>query len=292
MTNIISKKIFTNFLILLIFLKLFCSLSLSKNITLSETYYYGKNMSENKACEIALNNAKEKAVNYLGETITSNTIMQCKESNTEESCKQFSNIWTETAGVIKSYTNKREAGYDDSLSSYFCRQVLNAEIVRTKKPDPNFDFDVKLNKNVFQIDNDDINNKNNLYTSKDNLEIKIFPLSKMYFYIFYYAPLGSNNLYNEKITRLFPNADCTENYIKSDIIIPNSLCKILFKLTYSKDAFVIENNKQEFLLLIATKNQIKFKNEYTIKELRKKINEINNFEIRKKDLTINVYFNK
>ena len=91
---------------------------------------------------------------------------------------------------------------------------------------------------------------------------------------------------------MFPNAACAENYIQSDIIIPNSVCKILFKLTYSKDAFVIENNKQEFLLLIATKNKIKFKHEYTIKELKEKINEISNFEIRKKDMTINVYFNK
>tara|TARA_B100001989_G_scaffold57140_1_gene37913 strand:- start:4152 stop:5030 length:879 start_codon:yes stop_codon:yes gene_type:complete len=292
MKNIISIKSFSNFSILLIFLAHFCSLSASKNITLSETYYYGKDLSENKACEIALNNAKKKAVNSLGETITSDTILQCKESNTEESCKQFSNIWTESAGVIKSFTNKREIGYNNSLNSYFCRQILNAEVVKSQKPDPNFDFDVKLNKNVFQIDSDDINKENNLYASKDSLEIIISPLSKMYLNIFYYAPLGSRNLYNEKITRLFPNAACAENYIQSDIIIPNSVCKILFKLTYSKDAFVIENNKQEFLLLIATKNKIKFKHEYTIKELKEKINEISNFEIRKKDMTINVYFNK
>ena len=64
MKNIISKKIFSDFSILLIFLLHFCSLAASKSITLSETYYYGKDLSENKACEIALNNAKKKSSKF------------------------------------------------------------------------------------------------------------------------------------------------------------------------------------------------------------------------------------
>ena len=69
MKNIISKKNFSNFSILLIFLSHFCSLASSKNITLSETYYYGKDLSENKACEIALNKAKKKQLILLAKLL-------------------------------------------------------------------------------------------------------------------------------------------------------------------------------------------------------------------------------
>ena len=292
MKTIKKVKVTLTFISIFFSILFLCSLSMAKDITLSETYYYGKDLSENQACEIALKKAKKKASNSLGETITSDTILQCKDSNKEESCKQFSNIWTQSSGILKSFTNIRETGYSETLNSYFCKQILNAKVIKNEKPDPNFDFDIKLNKNVFQIDDNDYVEKINTYTSKENLEIQVYPLSKMYINIFYYSPSGTGNLYNEKITRLFPSQECANNFIIGNTIIPSSICKILFKLSYSKDVFVNENNKQEFLLLLATKSPISFKNEYTIKSLKEKINEINNFDIRKKDLTVNVFFNK
>ena len=99
-----------------------------------------------------LANAKKKAANSLGETITADTILQCKESNMQESCKQFSNIWSESKGILKNFTNEREIGYDEVLNEYYCIQRLTTEVIASKKPDPNFDFDVKLNKTMdFQM---------------------------------------------------------------------------------------------------------------------------------------------
>ena len=60
------------------------------------------------------------------------------------------------------------------------------------------------------------------------------------------------------------------------------MCKINMKLTYSKKDFFDKENTQEFLLLIATKKKIKFKDKYTIQSLKAKINEINAFNIRKR----------
>ena len=271
---------------------LLSSFTESKLINIIEKYHYGKDLSENQACDIALQKAKKKAANSLGETITSDTILQCKESNKQESCRQFSNIWSASKGFLKNSTNKREIGYDETLNKYYCIQKLTAKVIATKKPDPNFDFDIKLNKNVFQIENKDINKENNIYTSKESLEISIFPLSKMYINIFYYSPSGTNNLYNEKINKLFPNSDCLDNYVERETVIPNSICNIAFQLEYTKNDFIIENHKQEFLLIIATKKQIKFKNQYTIKSLKEKISEVAALNIRKKDITINVFFNK
>ena len=80
----------------------FCySLLIAETITSSDTYYYGKDLSENQACAKALNNAKNKAASSLGEVVSSDSIMLCNEKNEEENCKHFSNIWTESIGIVK-----------------------------------------------------------------------------------------------------------------------------------------------------------------------------------------------
>ena len=45
------------------------------------------------------------------------------------------------------------------------------------------------------------------------------------------------------------------------------------------------------VLIIATKYKIKFDDEYSIKTLKSKINEIKKFDIRKKSITVNAFFN-
>ena len=60
---------------------------------------------------------------------------------------------------------------------------MNAEVVRSPQPDPNFDFDVEQIK-MFSDNGDDINKENNLYASKESLEIIISPISEMYINIF------------------------------------------------------------------------------------------------------------
>ena len=279
----------------------FCySLLIAETITSSDTYYYGKDLSENQACAKALNNAKNKAASSLGEVVSSDSIMLCNEKNEEENCKHFSNIWTESVGIVKILNEpKKEAGYDEIKASYFCKQTITAKVTRSGKPDPNFDFKIKLNKNVFQIDT---KNKNeDTYKAKDDLIIDIFPLSNMYIYIFYYSPSGSINIYNEKIKRIFPNSLCKKNlkvkerenynYIEVNTKIPYSICNQQFELMYSKSDYLESKNKQEHLLIIATKYQIKFDDEYSIKTLKSKINEIKKFDIRKKSITVNAFFN-
>ncbi|PPR25316.1 MAG: hypothetical protein CFH34_01491, partial [Alphaproteobacteria bacterium MarineAlpha9_Bin4] len=184
------------------------------------------------------------------------------------------------------------ASYDEALGKYYCKQTITANVIKSEKPDPNFDFNFLLNKKVFEINNNNKTKIGDFYSSTENLEIEISPLSEMFVNIFYYSPSGSTNIYNEKITRLFPNPLCENNYIKNKITIPNTICEQRFKLQYSEKDILEKNNKQEFLLLIATKDRIKFRNEYSIKSLKAKINEINRFDIRKKDVMINVYFNE
>ena len=295
---VIFKK---DFFFLKIILVYFCySLLIAGTITSSDTYYYGKDLSENQACAKALNNAKNKAASSLGEFISSDSIMLCNETNVEENCKQFSNIWTESIGIVKILNEpKKEAGYDKLKASYFCKQTITAEVTQSGKPDPNFDFKVSLNKNVFQIDT---KNKNeDTYKAKIDLVIDIFPLSNMYVYIFYYSPSGSINIYNEKIKRIFPNLLCKKNlkvkekknynYIEENTKIPYSICHQKFELMYSKSDYLDKKNKQEHLLVIATKYKINFNDEYSIKSLQSKINEIKKSDIRRKSISVNAFFN-
>ena len=101
----------------------FCyTLLIAKTITTTDTYFYGKDLSENQACAKALNNAKNKAASSLGEVISSDSIMLCNETNDEENCKHFSNIWTESIGIVKIQNEpKKESGYDELRARYFCK---------------------------------------------------------------------------------------------------------------------------------------------------------------------------
>jgi len=300
MTIIFKKEVTPIFFSLLILIYLFCCFLISKTITLSDIYYYGKELSENQACAKALDNAKNKAASSLGEVISSDSILLCNDTKTGENCKHFSNIWTESIGIIKILSEKREPGYDEIQSSYFCKQTITAVVTKSGKSDPNFDFEIALNKNVFEIIDNKKKNEYD-YESKDALTIDITPLSNMFVNIFYYSPSGSPDVYNEKITRIFPNPDCKNkfiikekknyNFIEEKTTIPSSICDIEFKLTYFKRDFLDNKNKQEHLLVIATKHKIKFKYQYSIKSLKSKINEINKFDIRKKTLTVNAFFN-
>ena len=97
-----------------IILVYFCYSSLmAETITSSDTYYYGKDLSENQACAKALNNAKNKAASSLGEVISSDSIMLCNETNEEENCKHFSNIWTESIGIVKILNEPKKKRYDE-----------------------------------------------------------------------------------------------------------------------------------------------------------------------------------
>ena len=60
---------------------------------------------------------------------------------------------------------------------------------------------------------------------------------------------------------------------------------------YSKSDYLDSKSKQEHLLVIATKYKIRFNDEYSIKSLQSKINEIKKFDIRKKAITVNAFFN-
>ena len=289
-----EKKLITLKLIFLLII--FYSSLTAETINLTEAqhiHYYDKDISENEACIIALKKAKNKAINSLGEKITSESIMQCKEIQSSQSCQQFSNIWAESEGIIKKYDNLREAGYDSNYEKKYCKQTIIAEVIKLKKLDPNFDFETKLNKSVFEFTNANLIKKSeNKYESKENIKIEIIPTNKLFLNIFYYTPIENINIFNQKVFKIFPNSICNDNKINKKTIIPDIDCKkeYKFKLNYTYKDILQKKPKQEFLLLIATKENIKFNNEYIIKDLKSKINEIDRFKIRKKDIVINVYF--
>ena len=251
---------------------------MAETINLTETqhtHYYDKDISENEACIIALKKAKNKAINSLGEKITSESIMQCKEIESNQSCQQFSNIWAESEGIIKEYDKFTEAGYDSNYEKKFCKQTIIAKVVKLKKLDPNFDFETKLNKSVFELTNANLIKKtDSKYESKENIEIEITPTNKLFLNIFYYTPIETINMFDQKIFKIFPNPICNNNKINKKTIIPNITCKKKYKikLHYTYKDILKKKPKQEFLLLIATKETIKFNNEYIIKDLKSKIN--------------------
>lgn len=232
--------------------------SMAEKIEANGTYYYGSDTSENEACERALEKAEKNALTYiLGENLTSEGIMHCSETGDEEACKHYSSISSIVSGVIKNMeVLNRVTTFDETIKSNYCKITIFADIISSNGArDPSFDMKVNLNENFFR--------------DKENLIINIIPNEEMYINIFNWSPHKK-----EKVQKIFPNDYDLNNLIKSDIIIPTKSAKreYSYRLDYPK---LKKHPIEEFIMVIATKENINFMKKYTLRDLKERINEIN-----------------
>ena len=223
---------------------------------ITEVYRYGPETSDNDACDIALERAKQKALKKKGEHISSEDMMMCQESDDESECRKHTSIWSNTTGYIKDVgVSSREVGIDEN--SNFCKVIITVDVsYSTGKRDANFDFVLSLNKTIF--------NKG------DSIEFTIEPYVELYIYIFSWAPEINANIYDTKVQLIFPNKD-KKNLIKEKTTIPRNK-QTSFKLTPLKSCK--KSLCDEFIMVIATKEPINFQENYKLKDLKAKVSEI------------------
>lgn len=128
------------------------------SVPASAEYLFGPETSQNEACELAFGKAKSQALaQVVGAKMSSDEQQVCYQTtgkSTDYGC-EFNRIsWSMIEGDIRG-TRNETSRIEKREGANACVVSLEVDVVEpTKKPDPNFDISVRLNKSVFSVGDD------------------------------------------------------------------------------------------------------------------------------------------
>ena len=207
-----------------------------------------------QSCRIAEEKAKKNAITQsLGQMVSSDVVSNCSEIDGEYDCERNQFSLFELNGDITSFKIKNKV-YDKEIGTeiLYCEIEIEANVVPIKyNQDPNFQFNVSINENI--------------YRTKDILEINIETSQDMYMNIFQWLPYGGSK-YN-KVTKIFPNKNYNQNdnnFIKKDLNLKYEV--------YFPDE-INQNKVDEYLVFVGSEKDISWLDEYTqIEGLKSQMN--------------------
>jgi hypothetical protein len=210
------------------------------------------------SCKIAEEKAKKNAIiKSLGQTISSEVVSNCTEVDGEFDCERNQSALLELNGDITSFKRIGKPKYGEEIGNdvIFCEITIEANIEPIKKNlDPSFQFDVKLNQQIFR--------------TGENLEIEITTSKKMYMAIFQWLPYGGKK-YNV-ITKIFPNKDYHKN--TNDLV--DGKLELIYETYFPEE--IKKNKIDEYLIFIASKKPINWLPNYTqIERLKRQLSKTN-----------------
>jgi len=171
-------------------------------VDVTYSYEYGKTITHEKGCQLALEKAKQEAIRKVhGERIYSEDNLVCHE---KQGCELYQYIWNNLNGLLLDIKNIK---YKSGHKNFSCNVSASIQLSKSKNTnDPNFDFAPLLNKRIF----------------RDEEEIIIHIESKIkqyYLSIFQYDPspeLEEKNF----IFRIFPNENDKINKFQKNTTVP------------------------------------------------------------------------
>ena len=255
---------------LIIFFVIF---SASAEVVVTEgSYTYTGEISKNEACSLAKERAKLKALEkVLGQTISSDEMENCSEVDGKTNCERnqfflssFNGDITDLKELDKEVTTEKiSSGEEISI----CKIKIRSNVKKTTNTlDSSFDFNVKLNEKNF----------------RDGEELKIdIELNKpFYLTVFQVLPYEKKDY---QVHKLFPNELEPNNYLKDNSFnLPkNAKYQIYFPEISNK------NSVDEYLVFVASEDNVKWLEKYTkVEDLKKAYIKENNLKYSYKEYTI------
>ena len=224
-------------------------------------YRYGPDVSQTEACKEAERRAKVEALKSAkGEMIFSQDNMICTEFKDQAKCLLNKHTWSAIDGLIIGTRNKRE-NVSPSIEGYSqCEVTIEVNIdISDGRPDPSFDLGIKLNNVNFR--------------EGESLKIFLSPTQPMYINAFQFLPYISPE---EQVTRIFPNSYDKNSFFDKSSSIPTSqgAAQYYILVEFPSD---LKNEKEiidEYLMVLATKSYVKFRETYSLEEFNKRLSEI------------------
>ena len=240
-----------------------------------ESYAFGPEMSEAEACERAKQRAREKALlKIAGERLSSQDLLSCSDRQEDKACIMHRHTWSMVDGKIKSERNLKKSTVDLSDGIRRCVVKLEVDVVRGfGEPDPSFDIGVSLNQIIFQ--------------EGQEMSLRLEPTKNMYVSIFQWSHYENEH---SQVSRIFPNQFDLNNHFGVGFTVPTKegMRDYVLRLTFPNAQKVKDNFVDEFLMVIGTKDDVPFREQYSIDEFQSILLEMPRSEFRqvKKAYTI------
>jgi len=252
----------------LIFFLLSNQIAYTKIVKATAVHKHLGDISPKEACDKAEKKAKDEAIkNGLGLKISLDQIENCKEVDGVRDCEYNQTSVLSLNGEITEYKVLTKEDDVENLADqkiYFCKIEIEANVEAAFKEDSNFQFGARLNNNTFK--------------NGDNLEISIISGQEMYLSIFQFFPYEKIN----KVVKLFPNDKEKINKIKNNkFTLPTPGLKYVVEFPENEK---IKKSIDEHLIFIATKEQVKWLNQYfSLEDLNKRLIEIGDKNVVNKE---------
>ena len=231
-------------------------------IDVKADYYFGPDMSRNQACENAKESAKSKAIAMVtGEKIMFDQQLNCKQTNgrlTDQKCGLNQNAWVLVEGNIRK-TEIISENIRTVDGAQICTVSMVVDVIPpTEDTDANFDLQLDLNHNTFR--------------QGEAISINISPLTPMNVVVFNWKPSFTKN----NVVRIFPNNIDNDNYISKPITIPSKSAKGSYSLEmeWSMPSDFEKDIATEWVIVVATKKSIHWKQTYDLQNFKDKLAEI------------------
>ena len=223
---------------------------------------FGPETTEADACRAAERLAREAALRArLGERVASEDTQICTEKGEAAECSLHRAAWSMVDGDIAAVRDRRAVTRDGPLAGFrTCQVSLDADVVIAKgQPDPGFDFTLRMETRVFR--------------DGDELSMGIEPSQPMYITVFQWLPYDQSA---SPVTRLFPNKFDSDNYFAKAGTVPTGAGAPRYGLRVGFPANVPEGARlaDEYLLVVATRTRVEFRDAYGIDELKGRLLEI------------------
>ena len=217
---------------------------------------YAGDISRNEGCRLAKDRAKLKALEkVLGQKISSEETEICSEVDGKTTCERNQFFLSQFNGDIvplNQLDEKVEPYTVGDEEVYICKVRIRGNVIKKSNIlDSSFDFNIKLNENNFK--------------DGEELKIDIEFNNPVYLTIFNIFPYEKKDY---QVQKLFPNIKEINNYIDT-----NNLKLPINKKTKYRIVFpdhVDKNSVDEYLVFIASKENIKWLDKYAEEDDLKK----------------------
>jgi hypothetical protein len=227
------------------------------------SYAFPETVAEADACAKAEERARIEAIRKTeGEVISAEEVQFCADQTLHDTvqCSHNSAIWTSLGGRIVGIKSRTQKTVPELNSYRRCIVGFDAD-VRTQlgSSDPAFTLGVSLNAPV--------------YRDGEQMVIQVQPSQPMYIQVFQWQPTGKTNA---PIIKLFPNEFDTQSRWENHGSIPSEAGRKLYDLkVFFPDHFpATQSMADEYVMVIATRTDIAFRDTYTLDDFEKQLAEI------------------
>lgn len=214
-------------------------------------YLYGEDTTQNEACKLATKKAVSQAISQvLPEYVSAQEILSCKGSTGKQAdyaCELNQLSWSQIDGHINKIISQ-ETVTSNRSGALVCTAVVKLDVaIPVDKPDPNFQLRATINANTFRV------------RQKDKINVEIELSQPGYYAIFNWLPHIDNTVHYLELN---------QNKPKLSVRIDSTNSHQLFA-TWSEAYNKRRSFYDEYLIVVATKKELRWLSRYSYEEFSK-----------------------